>query len=47
MAFVLEQYHDIMVPGFNVQVPKRVHAEQENGKRARVVVPRARKKDDE
>lgn len=47
MAFVLEQYHDIVVPGFNAQVPKRVHVEQDSSKRARVVVPRVRRKEDE
>ncbi|TXT15812.1 hypothetical protein VHUM_00315 [Vanrija humicola] len=50
MAFVLEHYHDIVVPGFNVQVPKKVHLEAEGErKRGRQVAPRrpAAKRDEE
>lgn len=51
MALVLENYHDLVVDGFNVQVPKKVHVEPE--RKGRGVVMRrgaaatAGKKDDE
>lgn len=35
MAFVLDHYHQIVVPGFNAQVPKRVHLDPEGGDRKR------------
>lgn len=47
VAFVLDNYHDIVVPGFNAPVPKRVHVEPE--KRGRQVAPRragARREDE-
>lgn len=48
MALVLENYHDLVVDGFNVQVPKKVHVEPERKGRG-VVLRRgaAGKKDDE
>lgn len=49
MAMVLENYHNVVVDGFNVQVPKKVHVEPERKGRG-VVLRRggaAGKKDDE
>lgn len=49
MAFVLEHYHDIVVPGFSAHVPKKVHNESEaDRKKGRAVMRRAAgKRDDE
>lgn len=44
VAFVLEHYHDIVVPGFNAQSAKRVHLESE--KKGKVVAPRRRREED-
>lgn len=48
MAMVLDHYHDLVVDGFNVQVPKKVHVEPERKGRG-VVLRRGAggKKDDE
>lgn len=47
IAYVLDNYHDIVVPGFNAQVPKRIHLDPDEKKRAKVVAPRARRDDKE